>query len=136
MRTKVKRSWMLSFYAVLLLLALFHRNLLFRLYEAGWVKDLPEAGWLFACLGIELLLLGLFTFFFDRFLTWTEFKKFLRTALTAILIGGIVDYFVLELWPWMVLYVAVALIAVAVLWWLRWRREKRMRREMRDGGWM
>ena len=138
MSTSVKIVWMRIFYSILLLFSLFHRRVLYLFAEIGWIR-LNDAHRVsdrdfFICLGIELLLLILFVVFFDRWLNWTEYKKTMKTAVIAILVGGFVDYFDLALWPAMVIYLALAVIVPGLLLLFRWLRERKLRGEMQDGG--
>ncbi len=137
MSTSVKIVWMRIFYSILLLFSLFHRRVLYLLAGIGWIRlnDVNRVADrdFFICLGIELLLLILFVIIFDRWLNWTEYRKIMKTAVIAILVGGFVDYFDLALWPAMVTYLALAVIVPGLLLLLRWLRERKMRGEMRDG---
>ena len=138
MSNSAKIVWMRIFFSILLLFSLFHRRILYLFIEIGWIRqnDTYRVAdkYFFLCLGIELLLLILFTGIFDRWLNWTEYRKIMKTAVIAILVGGFVDYFDLPLWPPMVIYLGLALIVPGILLLFRWLRERKLRAEMRDGG--
>ena len=138
MRTSVKIIWMRIFYSILLLFSLFHRRVLYLLAGIGWIRlnDVNRVADrdFFICLGIELLLLILFAVIFDRWLNWTEYRKIMKTAVIAILVGGFVDYFDLALWPAMVIYLGLSIMVPGILLLFRWLRERKLRGEMQDGG--